>query len=146
MAKPTTRPSINAETGEIIDTPKSEVTALVKTDGNLTDMVKTNPKMVIRHFIKLKQGQAIEGVYRGLGDSIEKEELNPNTKQMELKVIPTIVLEVAPNIEVEMIQTHQMEKKLKPEVEGKKVGLQHLGQTDTGNGRRVNDILIAIER
>lgn len=104
----------------------------------------------VRHFLKFKPGMQFTGAFVGEGDGVEFEKVDKVTGEMTQQTVRTVVFEVMPGLEIEVMASHQLEKRLlnpkQPVRHGTEVYVKHNGQTETRAGNRVNDIIIGMKR
>lgn len=131
-----TTPASSAETG-LIKAKNAEDGLLYA--GSLDELVRADD-FEVRHFINLKEGQKLLGNYTGEGSGMDF--TDPQTG--EVRHAKTFIFQVRDNISVELLGSHQLEKRMKDVAIGKRVAIMHCGQVNTRTGRRVNDYLIAV--
>lgn len=106
--------------------------------------------VAVRHFLKFKPGMQLTGLFVCEGDGVEFEKVDKVTGEITQQQVRTVVIEVVPGLEVELMASHQIEKRLlnpkQPVKPGTEVYVKHNGQSETRSGNRVNDILVGMKR
>lgn len=106
--------------------------------------------VAVRHFLKFKPGMQFTGLFIGEGDGVEFEKVDKTTGEITQQQVRTVVFEVVPGLEIEMMVSHQLEKRLlnpkQPVKPGTEVYVKHNGQSETRSGNRVNDIIVGMKR
>jgi len=114
----------------------ANVGGIVKADANLfTDME-------VDQVVSLTDGEAIKGVFRGMGDGVEVDDMQ---KPGESRIIKTWRIQIAPGRIAQVVSSAQLDRRMASVQVGAQVAIARLGVGKTRKGNPITRYVIGVK-